>query len=411
MHLEINDLSVRLNPREPHFYNNPYPYYEALRQHSPVFRWEDFDLWCYLNHDDVNALLRDRRFGRQITHLRTRQELGWPPIPDELRPFYDVDDATMIQMEPPNHTRLRGLVQKAFMARQIETLRPRLQRLCDHLIDRMLEQQEVDLLPAFATPVPVIAIAEMLGVPVEMKDHLLRWSHAMVAMYELGRTVEQEQRAVQATREFYDCLADIVRERRRQPSEDLITKLIEAEDQGDKLTEHELISSCTQLLNAGHEATVNVVGNGVYALMKHREQWNKWVASPSLSRTAVEELMRFDTPLHLFTRWVLEDLEYKGRAFKFGDQIALLLGAANRDPARFVEPNMLDITRALDGNPHVSFGGGIHFCVGAPLARLELDVALSTLARRIPNLQLVEEPEYRNAYAFHGLKSLKVAVA
>jgi cytochrome P450 len=292
------------------------------------------------------------------------------------------------------------------MARQIESLRPRFQALCDRLVDGMLAQSEIDLIDAYATPVPVIAIAEMLGVPAGMKDDLLRWSHAMVAMYELGRTRDQEQHAVQATRAFYDYLAGLIKARRKQPTGDLISKLIEAEEEGDKLTEHELISSCTQLLNAGHEATVNVIGNGVYALMRHREQWDRLVADPALSKTAIEELMRLDTPLHLFTRWVLDDLDYTGHGFKFGDTVALLLGSANRDPQRFPNPDALDITRA--GNAHVSFGGGIHFCVGAPLARLELDVALGTLARRMPNLQVIEQPEYRNAFGFHGLKSLQV---
>lgn len=411
MHLEIEGSCVRLNPRDPDFYNNPYPYYEALRRVAPVFYWSDFDLWCYLNHADVNALLRDRRFGRQITHLTTREALGWPPIPDDLRPFYDVDELSMIQQEPPNHTRLRGLVQKAFMARQIESLRPDIERLCHQLLDRIEGAGAVDLLPTYATPVPVIVIAQMLGVPTEMSDHLLNWSHAMVAMYELGRTRDQEQRAVQATREFVCYLKDLVAERRRRPRNDLITLLIEAEEHGDKLTEDELIATCIQLLNAGHEATVNVVGNGVYALMKHRDQWEMLVANPhpNLIRTTVEELMRYDTPLHLFTRYVLQDeLVHHGHTYRFGQQVALLLGAANRDPACFAHADKLDITRPIEANPHVSFGGGIHFCLGAPLARLELQVSIEALARRLPGLELVQEPEYRNAYHFHGLKALYV---
>ncbi len=404
MHVAGN--CIHLNPRDPHFYNNPYPYYDVMRELPQPFYWQEFNLWCFACWEDVNTLLRDRRFGRQITHLRTREELGWEPIPDDLKPFYEVDEATMIQKEPPDHTRLRSLVQKAFMARQIESLRPQIQALCDQLIDAMPHDAPFDLLPAYATPVPVQTIARLLGVPVEMSDHLLRWSHAMVAMYELGRTREQERQAVQATQEFYAYLCELVRERRRHPAGDLITQLIAAEDQGQKLTEHELISSCMQLLNAGHEATVNVIGNGVYALLTHPGQWQKLVDNPSLAKGAVEELLRFDTPLHLFTRWVLEDLTWRGHAFKFGDTIALLLGAANRDPQQFPCPDQLDITRIH--NPHVSFGGGIHFCIGAPLARLELEIALSTLARRVPNLELVQPPVYRNAYHFHGLTALWV---
>lgn len=409
--MHIDGQRVRLNPRDPHFYNNPYPYYETLRQSAPAFYWEDFDLWCYLNHEDVSALFRDRRLGRQITHLKTREELGWPPIRADLQPFYKYDDLSIIQQEPPNHTRLRGLVQKAFMARQIEGMRPRIRQLCHQLLDGVQGAGEFDLLAKYATPVPVIVIAEMLGVPTAMSDALLRWSHAMVAMYELGRSSEQEQRAVQATLEFADYIRSLVNERRRQPQNDLITLLIEAEEQGEKLTEDELVSSVMQLLNAGHEATVNVVGNGVYALIQQREQWDALVRdpNPALVRSTVEELLRYDTPLHLFTRYVLEDgFTYKGKSYAFGEQIALLLGAANRDPSRFVNADQLNIRRPIEENPHVSFGGGIHFCVGAPLARIELQESIQAIAQRMLNLQLAAQPEYRNAYHFHGLKELRV---
>ena len=187
--------------------------------------------------------------------------------------------------------------------------------------------------------------------------------------------------------------------------------MIEAEEQGEKLTEDELVSSCMQLLNAGHEATVNVVGNGVFALMQHRDQWDALVSdpTPALVRTAVEELLRYDTPLHLFTRYVLEEgFTYKGRTFSFGQQVALLLGAADRDPQRFADADRLNIRRPVEDNPHVSFGGGIHFCVGAPLARIELQESIQALAQRMPNLQLAAQPEYRNAYHFHGLTALNV---
>ncbi len=413
MKFELKGQTVRLNPRDPHFYNNPYPYYEALRQHTPMFYWEDFDLWCYLNHDDVSALLRDRRFGRQVTHLRTREQLGWPPIRADVLPFYAVDDLSIIQQEPPNHTRLRGLVQKAFMARQIESLRPGIEKFCNSLLDEVEAKGEVDLLPAYATPVPVTVIAQMLGVPTDTTttNALLGWSHAMVAMYELGRSAGQEHRAVQATQEFVAYLKDIVGQRRKHPQNDLISLMIGAEEHGDTLTEDELVSSCIQLLNAGHEATVNVVGNGVCALLHHREQWDMLARDPSpkLIASAVEEMMRFDPPLHLFTRYVLEDgLTYRGQTYTFGQQVAVLLGAANHDPSRFANANTLDITRPIEHNPHVAFGAGIHFCLGAPLARLELQVAIEVLVRHFPKLQLAEQPQYRDAYHFHGLKSLKV---
>jgi cytochrome P450 len=402
-----------LDPRDPAFYNNPYPHYQKLRAQGRSFYWEAFNVWAFLNHDDVSALLRDRRFGRQLTHITTREALGWPPIPARLRPFYDVDDLQMLQLEPPHHTRLRMLVQKSFMARQIETLRPKLSALCDRLIDALPAEQEFDLLSAYATPIPVIAIAQLLGVPVEMKDKLLSWSHAMVQMYELGRSEQQESEAVAASQEFVVYLQELVAERRHTPADDLITQLILAEEAGERLTENELIATCILLLNAGHEATVNVIGNGVRALLSHPEQWRLLTAAASdaaLLRNAVEEMLRWDPPLHYFHRWALaDDVEFGGHRFQQGDTVAVLLGAANRDPARFANPDVFDITRPAEQNAHVSFGGGIHFCIGAPLARLELQIALERLTARAPGLRLGVPSDYRDAYGFHGLQRLRVS--
>ena len=412
MIIDSHTCHVQLNPRDPAFYNNPYPYYDQLRAEAPIFYWEEFGFWCFVAHEDVNALLRDRRFGRQITHVATREELGWPPARADLKPFYAVDDHSMLELEPPDHTRLRGLVQKAFMARQIERLRLRIAALSHQLIDalqeKMRSQGRVNLLTDFATPIPVTVIAELIGIPTEMNAALLNWSHAMVGMYELARSPEQEQRAVCAAQEFVAYLRDVVTERRRKPQDDLLSQLIAVEEQGEKLSEDELIATCILLLNAGHEATVNVVGNGVYALLQQRHQLERWQNDAALTASAVEELLRFDTPLHLFNRWVLEDISYKGHHFPFGAQVALLLGAANRDPSAFETPNRLDLSRTH--NPHLSFGGGIHYCLGAPLARLELQVALPILLQRLPNLALAQEPQYRNAYHFHGLDALWVGI-
>ncbi|MEZ4592583.1 MAG: cytochrome P450 [Chloroflexota bacterium] len=398
---------VQLNPRDARFYGNPYPVYEELRQRAPIFYWESFGFTCFVNHEDVTALFRDRRFGRQILHLTTREELGWPPEREEIRPFLDVDRYSLLDLEPPDHTRLRRLIQKAFMARQIEQLRGRVASLTHQLIDEMEPAGQANLLEKFATTIPVTLIAELLGVPTANSADLLNWSHAMVAMYELGTTPQQEQKAVQAAQEFVAYIKDYVNFRRQNPQDDLITRLIEAEEEGEKLTENELITTCILLLNAGHEATVNVIGNGVYALLRHPEQMQLWRADEGVSETAVEELLRYDTPLHLFTRWALEDVTYKGHHFPFGTKIALLLGAANRDPAAFAQPDKLDLTRRH--NPHVSFGGGIHYCIGAPLARLELQTALPILLRRLPNLALDQEPTFKNSYHFHGLESLWVS--
>ncbi|MCA9998191.1 MAG: cytochrome P450, partial [Anaerolineales bacterium] len=293
----------------------------------------------------------------------------------------------------------------AFTARHIERLRGRIAELSHQFIDQM--QPGDDLLPAFASPIPVIIIAEMLGVPADMSQQLLDWSHAMVRMYELARTAEMEAAAVQAAVEFATYLRGYVAQRRRQPKDDLITHLIAVEEAGEKLTEDELISTCILVLNAGHEATVNVVGNGVAALLQNRGAWEQWQQDgEGLAKTAVEELLRYDTPLHQFNRWVLEDLEYGGQQFQQGTQVSLLLGAANRDPAQFANPDQLDLTR--EKNPHLSFGAGIHFCLGAPLARLELQTSLPILLQRLPTLELITTPRYRNTYHFHGLESLQV---
>lgn len=408
MTIDIRSAAVQLNPRDPDFYNNPYPYYAKLRKKTPIFYWEDFDLWCCVRHTDVDAVLRDRRFGRQILHVATREELNIPPEPPELKPFYDVDRLSMLDLEPPDHTRLRGLVQKAFMARQIERLRPRIAELSNQFIDEMIAAgHTADLLAAFATPIPVMVIAELLGIPTDRCSDLLAWSHAMVGMYELGRSKEQEEKAVRATQAFVAYLREYVAMRREDPKDDLLTKLIQVEEAGEKLSEDELIANCILLLNAGHEATVNVVGNGVYALLKNPDQMARLRANTSLTPTAVEELLRFDTPLHLFTRWVLENLEFGGRSFKKGEKIALILGAANRDPTQFPEPDKLNLARTP--NAHVSLGGGIHYCLGAPLARLELQTSIPILLERLPALALAEEPRYKDSYHFHGLERLQVS--
>ena len=258
----------------------------------------------------------------------------------------------------------------------------------------------------FRSPIPVIVIAELLGVPAAIAPHLLDWSHKMVAMYQFGRRREVEDVAVKATKEFVSYLKAYIAERRQKPADDLISHLIAAEMEGVKLTEDELVSTCILILNAGHEATVHALGNGVKALLEEGVDSESAFSDAARGEQVVEELLRFDAPLHLFTRYVLEDLEWQGLHFKKGDEIGLMLGAANRDPVRFRDPDRLDPAR--DPNPQQSFGGGIHFCVGAPLARLEMRVALKVLWERLPHLRLERTPLYRDAYHFHGLERLDV---
>lgn len=400
MHIDKARRTVNLDPVDPTFFGNPYPAYHAIRAETPVFQWEQYGYWCFARHEDVNALLRDRRFGRQILHVASREELGLAETPPHLKPFYDFESHSLLELEPPVHTRLRSLINRSFLSRQVERLRPAITSLANGLIDRFEAKGEAELLTEYATPIPVIVICDLLGVPADMAQQLLAWSHDMVAMYQARRDREIEDKAVKATLEFSAFMRDYVTRRRKAPKDDLLSELIRAEEQGAKLSEDELVTTAILLLNAGHEATVHAIGNAIKCLLEQG-------VGEGIGEGHVEETLRYDAPLHLFTRYALEDLEYAGIRLKKGESVGLMLGAANRDPARFPEPDRFIPER--NPNPQVSFGAGIHFCIGAPLARLELEIALSTLFRRLPKLQLAEVPRYRNAYHFHGLESLKVS--
>ena len=395
--------SVSLDPRDPAFVQDPYPFYAQWRAEHPVFHWGQLGHWCFTAYDDVNALLRDRRFGRQILHIVTREELGWPETPAHLAPFYKFEEHSLLEIEPPVHTRLRGFINPSFLPRQIELLQPDIERLSHELIDRFAGLGSTDLITSFAEPVPVMVIARFLGVPDDMAPQILAWSHDMVAMYQARRDRAVEDRAVAATIAFSGYMRGLLAERRATPREDFLSQLLTARDEdGTALTEDELVTTAILLLNAGHEATVHSLGNGVQALLRHGKIAD-FLADPV---RCSEEMLRFDTPLHMFKRYALEDLEYKEIALKKGDQVGLLLASANRDEAKF--PAASDFVPLRSPNPHVSFGAGIHYCVGAPLARLEMQTALRVLFERLPRLQLEGTARYRDTWHFHALESLPV---
>ncbi|MEU0270335.1 cytochrome P450 [Streptomyces sp. NPDC006307] len=396
------------DPWSPQFVADPYPAYAELRARGRAHFFEPTRQWLVPHHADVSALLRDRRLGRTYRHRFTDADFGRTPPPAAHEPFHTLNDHGMLDLEPPDHTRIRRLVSKAFTPRTVERLRPYVDRLAGELVDALVAEGGGDLLTAVAEPLPVAVIAEMLGIPESDRGLLRPWSAAICGMFELNPSEETARAAVAASVEFSAYLRGLIAERRTAPGEDLISALVAAYEEGDRLSEQEMVSTCVLLLNAGHEATVNTTVNGWWALFRHPEQLAALRAGEVELSTAVEELLRYDTPLQLFERWVLDDIEIDGTTIPRGSEVALLFGSANRDPAAFDHPDTLDLSRR--DNPHVSFGAGIHYCLGAPLARVELAASLTALLERAPTLRLVEEPERGSHFVIRGLKGISVEV-
>jgi len=393
-------MDAMFDPSDAGFVRDPYPVYEQLRTRPGLARYEHGDMWLVARHAQVDAVFRDRHLGRVFS----------PRTPEDFYgPWNLVNVHSMLEMEPPDHTRLRGLVAKEFTPRRVELLRHRIGALVDELLDPIVEAGHADLVAELAEPLPVRVIAELLGFP-DADRHLLRpWSNDIVSLYELEPSEADAERAVRSSREFAAYLRELIAERRAAPGEDLFSALVAVTEGGDRLTEDELVATAVLLLNAGHEASVNVLANGVLALLRHPDQLTRLREHPTLAATAVEELIRYDSPLSLFTRTASQEVQISGQTVKAGEVVGLLLGAANRDPAAFAAPDELDIARKP--NAHVGFGAGIHYCLGAPLARVELQEALLRLFARCPDLALVAEPEPRNSFQFRGYATLHVSVA
>jgi cytochrome P450 len=396
------------DPWDPAFVADPYPAYAELRARGRVVYFAPTNQWLVPHHADVSALLRDRRLGRTYLHRFSHEEFGRTPPPPEHEPFHTLNDHGMLDLEPPDHTRIRRLVSKAFTPRTVERLRPYVHALADELVAALVRKGGGDLLSEVAEPLPVAVIAEMLGVPEADRALLRPWSAAICGMYELNPSQETAAKAVRASVEFSEYLRGLIAARRREPGEDLVSGLIAAHDEGDRLTEQEMISTAVLLLNAGHEATVNATVNGWWALFRNPAQLAALRADHCLVPSAVEELMRYDTPLQLFERWVLDDIEIDGTTIPRGSEIAMLFGSANHDPAVFTDPGRLDLTRT--DNPHISFSAGIHYCIGAPLARIELAASMSALLRQAPTLALAAEPRRKPNFVIRGLEGLSVEV-
>jgi cytochrome P450 len=393
-------------PNDLSFVADPYRVYRELRRDAPVLYDEATDHWLVSRYEDVNALLRDRRFGRTYHHVATDEEMGREPAPAWHDPFWDLIEAGVLDMEPPSHTRVRRLVAKAFTPRYVEGLRPTVERIMAALVEDLHGAGEFDLLSAIAEPLPVTIIAEMLGIPEADRVHLRPWSADIVKMYELNPSIASQQDSVRACVEFSAYLRELALERNRTPRDDLISQLAQIVDEGEALTESELVGTCVLLLNAGHEATVNSTVIGWWTLFRYPDQLKALREDRSLLPSAVEELLRFDTPLQMFERWVLEPFELHGHEIPKGAELGLIFGSANRDDRVFDDPDALDLSR--DPNPHLTFGAGIHFCLGAPLGRLELQTSFATLLDRFPGMELVEEPTWKPGYVVRGLAGLRV---
>jgi cytochrome P450 len=393
-----------LDLTDPAVVADPYPAFAVARAQAPVQWHEGLGLWLAFRHAEANAVLRDRRLGRIWTDKTPA---------DRLESFNLIHRNAILEMEPPEHTRLRRLISAAFARGHVERLRPWVEELAGSLVEGLVERSgghtPVDVVSGMSEELPVAVIAELLGVPAADRPLLRPWSNAIVKMYEYGRTTQVEEAAERAAAEFVAYLRELAAERRSSPGEDLLTHLVTMRDSdGDRLTEDELVTTCILLLNAGHEATVNVSGNGLLALLEHPDQLARLRADPDLLPAAIEELMRYDSPLQLFERTATEDVEIGGVTVARGQKIAALLGSANRDPGVFADPDTLDVGRT--DNPHISFGAGVHFCIGAPLARVELQASFGALLSRTSRLELGAPARRRPEFVIRGLQELPVVL-
>ena len=405
--MAMTDPASGLDFYDPGFLADPYPALGRVREATPIFRNEQTGQWMLTRFADVYETLRDRRLGRVYHHRYRHAELGQPEPDPRWARFHQHERWSLLSLEPPDHSRIRKLVSKVFTSRSVTALGPVIAALSRELIARCREMGTFDLLADYAQRYSVAVVGEVLGVPRADTQRLLDWSHAIVKMYELSASDELKARANAAAGEFIDYTRALIADKRRSPDDRLVTQLARISDGGDRLSDDEIVSTTMVLLEAGHEATVNAMGNGMKALLNHRDQWRRLVGGEVDAATAVEELLRWDSPLQMFARWVLEPgVVIAGQPLAVGEQVAMLFGSAQRDPRRFLHPDRFDVAR---GDPtHIGFGGGIHFCVGAPLARHELAVALADLATNFPEIELAAEPVYHPTFVIRGLTELRL---
>jgi hypothetical protein len=387
---------------------DPHPFYRRLREKDPFHRSWAADGWVLSRYADVEAVLADRRFSSDERNLLRYPRMRARDARSGLPDFYEEGMGSMLRLDPPDHTRLRGLVSKAFTPRAVERMRPRIESAIDELLAGLRDAREVELMRDFAAPLPVTVIAEMLGIPTADRERFRHWSDETVRM--MGDASREDRRcAWQAVQELGAYLDEKAEERRRAPREDLLSALVAAEEAGDRLSRKELFATLVLLLVAGNETTTKLIGNGTLALLRSPGELERLRDDPSLLPNAVEELLRFDGPVQLTSRIVLEDTELRGRRLRRGQQIVLLLAGANRDPERFADPDRLDVRR--ENLRHLAFGHGIHFCLGAQLARLEAQLAFEALVTRFPRFTLADRVvEWGSNTVLRGPKAVWLAV-
>jgi cytochrome P450 len=404
----------RLNPFLPEVIADPYPVYARYRETEPV-HWgmaakpQLPGAWYLFRYQDVMQVLEDRRFGRE--GHKVRDDIDTAPVPKAYKGFSSMVSNWMVFRDPPNHTRLRLLVNKAFSPKTLENLRPTIVDIADALLERLKNRTEIDLIDDFAFPLPVMVIAALLGVDPEDRFAFREWALALqhASASRLTPSSEVYEQAEAATQSFIEYFQNAIALRHIQPRNDLITALAKARYEGDKLNDEEILATCIHLLTAGHETTINLIAKGTLALLRNPQQLELLRAHPELISSAVEELIRYDSPVQMLSRWAYEDVEIGGKLIRRGDSVGLMLGSANRDRTQFNNPDSLDIGR--EDNKHCGFGGGIHFCLGSALARAEAQISLNILINRFPKLSLIDQPiQWADNIVFHGPKHLSLNI-
>lgn len=403
---QTSTLVDPLNPLTPEFLENPYPTYHKMRDEAPVAWSEKSKYWMCTRYEDIRAMLGDMAYEKQLQ--RWKQVNPLLKMVPEVSALMKSRAVWMLNMNPPDHTRMRGLVNRAFTPTMVKGMRPHIESIANGLIDSLEGKNEFDFVSEFAFQLPVTVIAEMLGVPKEDREKFKHWSNTLTDTLEPSPNLDHLKKANKANEELYEYLRPLVQDRRREPKNDLISALVAAEEDGKKLTEEELLANCILILVAGHETTVNLIGNSVRMLLQHPDQLALLKRNPELVPGAIGETLRFESPVQTTRRLAGEDMELAGQKIKEGDMMLLFMGAANRDPLQFPDPDKFDITR--DTKKHLSYGHGIHHCLGSSLADTEGQVALETLLKRMPDMKVLPQKiEMRNTFALRGVKSLMVS--